>query len=147
VQFLDDSYNANPDSMKAALRTLFELDAEGQRIAVLGEMRELGDESERGHREVGETAAALNVDHLIAIGNIAATIAEAAKRAGLDKSSTVASTAEAAELLAKLVGPGDLVLIKGSRLAHTEQVIDAFRNPPASANATAGRQSTIANSP
>src|SRR4029077_5822423 len=59
VQFLDDSYNANPDSMKAALRTLVELDAEGQRIAVLGEMRELGDESERGHREVGETAAAL----------------------------------------------------------------------------------------
>src|SRR5437868_1512526 len=69
VQFLDDSYNANPDSMKAALRTLVELDAEGQRIAVLGEMLELGDESERGHREVGETAAALKVDHLIAIGN------------------------------------------------------------------------------
>src|SRR5881398_3513759 len=56
VQFLDDSYNANHDSMKAALRTLVELDAEGQRIAVLGEMLELGDESERGHREVGETA-------------------------------------------------------------------------------------------
>src|SRR5436309_12295459 len=50
VQFLDDSYNANPDSMKAALRTLVELDAEGQRIAVLGEMRELRDESEPGHR-------------------------------------------------------------------------------------------------
>src|SRR5678816_1835616 len=99
VQFLDDSYNANPDSMKAALRTLVELDAEGQRIAVLGEMRELGDESERGHREVGETAAALKVDHLIAIGDVAATIAEAAKRAGLANSSTVASTAEAAELL------------------------------------------------
>src|SRR5947207_3871582 len=85
VQFLDDSYNANPDSMKAALRTLVELDAEGQRIAVLGEMRELGDESEPGHREVGETAAALKVDHLIAIGNVAATIAEAAQRAGLQK--------------------------------------------------------------
>src|SRR5712664_652798 len=53
VQFLDDSYNANPDSMKAALRTLVELDADGLRIAVLGEMHELGDESERGHREVG----------------------------------------------------------------------------------------------
>jgi len=51
VQFLDDSYNANSRSMKAALRTLVELDADGQRIAVLGEMRELGDESERGHRE------------------------------------------------------------------------------------------------
>jgi UDP-N-acetylmuramoyl-tripeptide--D-alanyl-D-alanine ligase len=137
VQFLDDSYNANPDSMKAALRTLVELDAEGQRIAVLGEMRELGDESERGHREVGETAAALKVDHLIAIGNVAATIAEAAKRAGLQNSSTVASTGEAAELLAQLATPGDLVLIKGSRLARTERVIEAFRNP----------QSTVANSP
>src|SRR3989440_9630402 len=137
VQFLDDSYNANPDSMKAALRTLVELDADGQRIAVLGEMRELGDESERGHREVGETAAALKVDHLIAIGNVAATIAEAARRAGLQNSSTVASTAEAAELLGELAAPGDLILIKGSRLARTEQVIEAFRNP----------QSIVANSP
>jgi UDP-N-acetylmuramoyl-tripeptide--D-alanyl-D-alanine ligase len=128
VQFLDDSYNANPDSMKAALRTLVELDTEGQRIAVLGEMRELGDESERGHREVGETAAALKVDHLIAIGDVAATIAEAAKRAGLANSSTVASTTEAAELLGQLTAPGDLILIKGSRLARTEQVIEAFRN-------------------
>jgi UDP-N-acetylmuramoyl-tripeptide--D-alanyl-D-alanine ligase len=147
VQFLDDSYNANPDSMKAALRTLVELDAEGRRIAVLGEMLELGDESDRGHREVGETAAALKVDQLIAIGNVAATIVEVAKRAGLDNSSTVASTAEAAELLAKIARPGDLVLIKGSRLARTERVIDAFRNASASAKATAGRQSTIANSP
>jgi UDP-N-acetylmuramoyl-tripeptide--D-alanyl-D-alanine ligase len=137
VQFLDDSYNANPDSMKAALRTLVELDAEGQRNAVLGEMRELGDELESGHREVGETAAALKVDRLIAIGNVAATIAEAAKRAGLENSSTVASTAEAAELLTDLAKPGDLVLIKGSRLARTEQVIEAFRNP----------QSAVANSP
>jgi UDP-N-acetylmuramoyl-tripeptide--D-alanyl-D-alanine ligase len=137
VQFLDDSYNANPDSMKAALRTLVELDVEGQRIAVLGEMRELGGESERGHGEVGETAAALKVDHLIVIGNVAATIAEAAKRAGLENSSTVASTAEAADLLAELATPGDLVLIKGSRAARTEQVIEAFRK----------LQSTIAKSP
>jgi len=147
VQFLDDSYNANPDSMKAALRTLVELDAEGQRIAVLGEMRELGDESEGGHREVGEIAAALKVDHLIAIGNVAAGIADAAKQAGLENSSTVASTAKAAELLTGLAAPGDLVLIKGSRLARTEQVIEAFRNPSAFAKARADKHSAAANSP
>ena len=147
VQFLDDSYNANPDSMKAALRTLVELDAEGQRIAVLGEMRELGGESEAGHREVGEMAAALKVDHLIAIGNVAAGLADAAKQAGLENSSTVASTAEAAELLAVIAAPGDLVLIKGSRLARTEQVIEAFRNPSAFAKARADKHSAAANSP
>jgi UDP-N-acetylmuramoyl-tripeptide--D-alanyl-D-alanine ligase len=145
VQFLDDSYNANPDSMKAALRTLVELDADGRKIAVLGEMRELGDQSRSGHREVGETAAALKVDHLIAIGNLAATMAEAAKQAGLENSSIVASTADAAELLEELAAPGDLVLIKGSRLARTEDVIEAFRNR--SAEATADKQSAAAKSP
>src|SRR5881409_463943 len=126
VQFLDDSYNANPDSMKAALHTLVELDADGQRIAILGEMHELGDESERGHREVGETAAALKIDHLIAIGDVAATIAEAARRAGLQKTTVVNSTSEAAGLLNDIAAPGDLILIKGSRAARTEEVINQF---------------------
>src|SRR5438552_18462880 len=75
VEFIDDSYNANPDSMKAALRTLAELPADGKRIAVLGEMKELGAESEPGHREVGETAAAFGIDRLIASGNVAAAMA------------------------------------------------------------------------
>ena len=126
VQFLDDSYNANPDSMKAALRTLVELDTEGKRIAVLGEMRELGAESERGHREVGETAATLGVDQLITIGDTAELIAEGARTAGLDKVSSVPSTAEATKLLGEIAEPGDLVLIKGSRAARTEQVIQQF---------------------
>jgi len=126
VQFLDDSYNANPDSMKAALRTLVELDADGKRIAVLGEMRELGDQSERGHREVGETAAALKIDQLIAIGAIAAAIADAAGQAGLRKTTIVKSTSEAAEVLGEIAAPGDLVLIKGSRAARTEEVIEHF---------------------
>jgi UDP-N-acetylmuramoyl-tripeptide--D-alanyl-D-alanine ligase len=112
--------------MKAALRTLVELDAYGKRIAVLGEMRELGNETESGHREVGETAAALKVDHLIAIGNVAAAIADAAEHAGLKDSVAVGSTAEAAELLDQIAAPGDLVLIKGSRLARTELVLEQF---------------------
>ena len=126
VQFLDDSYNANPDSMKAALRTLVELDTEGKRIAVLGEMRELGSESERGHREVGETAATLGVNQLITIGDMAELIAEGARTAGLDKVSSTRSTTEAARLLGEIAGPGDLVLIKGSRAARTEEVIEQF---------------------
>ncbi|HEV3244632.1 MAG TPA: UDP-N-acetylmuramoyl-tripeptide--D-alanyl-D-alanine ligase [Chthoniobacterales bacterium] len=126
VQFLDDSYNANPDSMKAALRTLMELDADGKRIAVLGEMRELGAESQRGHEEVGEEAAALGVDQLIGIGEMGGIISGAAKKAGLEKSDTVGSTSEAADLLIDIAEPGDLILIKGSRLARTEDVIATF---------------------
>jgi UDP-N-acetylmuramoyl-tripeptide--D-alanyl-D-alanine ligase len=126
VQFIDDSYNANPDSMKAALQTLVELDADGKRIAVLGEMRELGEESMRDHREVGERAAELGVDQLIAIGDIAAAIAEAARNAGLPNSSVVRSTSEAAQLLGEIAAPGDLILVKGSRGARTEQVIETF---------------------
>jgi len=126
VQFIDDSYNANPDSMKAALRTLVELDADGKRIAVLGEMRELGKESARGHREVGETAAELGVDQLIAIGDMGAAIAEAAQEAGLEKTAAVGSISEAAQMLTEITAPGDLVLIKGSRTARTERVLEEF---------------------
>jgi UDP-N-acetylmuramoyl-tripeptide--D-alanyl-D-alanine ligase len=88
VLFLDDSYNANPESMKAALRTLVELETEGRRVAVLGAMSELGVESERGHAEVGETAAELRIDHLIAVGEQGEPIARAAKRAGLAPTSS-----------------------------------------------------------
>jgi UDP-N-acetylmuramyl pentapeptide synthase len=128
VRFIDDSYNANPDSMKAALRTLVELYSDGKRIAVLGEMRELGEASEAGHQEVGEMAATLGVDHLIAIGNVAAAIATAAEHAGLRNSTTVGSTAEAAQVLCDIAEPGDLVLIKGSRTARTERVMEEFGN-------------------
>jgi len=126
IQFIDDSYNANPDSMKAALRTLVELDSDGRRIAVLGEMGELGAESEHGHRDVGEAAAALRIDELIAVGPIGATIARAAEKAGLKNSVAVNSQEEAAELLDKNAAPGDLVLIKGSRSARMERVLEEF---------------------
>jgi UDP-N-acetylmuramoyl-tripeptide--D-alanyl-D-alanine ligase len=128
IQFIDDSYNANPDSMKAALRTLVELDADGRRIAVLGEMGELGAESESGHREVGEAAAGLRIDELIAVGAAGAGIARAAQKAGLKKSVAVDSANEAAELLEKSAVPGDLILVKGSRTARMERVLEEFAN-------------------
>src|SRR5581483_9649294 len=123
VQFIDDSYNANPDSMKAALRTLIELDADGKRIAVLGAMGELGAEAERGHREVGECAAELRIDHLIALDQ---TIADAARKAGLEHVDLARSTSEAADLLGEIAATGDLVLVKGSRAARTERVMEDF---------------------
>ncbi len=132
VQFIDDSYNANPDSMKAALRTLMELEADGQRIAVLGQMAELGDQSSAGHREVGEAAASLGIDRLIALGEGGREIADAARAAGLTNSTGVASAEEAAELLEE-TQRGDLVLVKGSRAARTERVLEEFakRQPEA----------------
>jgi UDP-N-acetylmuramoyl-tripeptide--D-alanyl-D-alanine ligase len=105
---------------------LMELDADGKRIAVLGEMGELGSESEPGHREVGETAATFGVDQLIAIGDMAKVIAQAARAAGLRKTSAVRSTNEAAQLLGEIAKPGDLVLVKGSRATRTERVIESF---------------------
>ncbi|MBV9008068.1 MAG: UDP-N-acetylmuramoyl-tripeptide--D-alanyl-D-alanine ligase [Verrucomicrobia bacterium] len=134
VRFIDDSYNANPDSMKAALRTLAGLETSGKRVAVLGQMLELGTESERGHREAGETAAALGIDHLIAIAN--KEIAAGARDAGLENVHFASNTNEAAEILHQLVSAGDLVLVKGSRVARTEQVIEQFSN----------QQSAISNS-
>jgi UDP-N-acetylmuramyl pentapeptide synthase len=126
VQFIDDSYNANPDSTKAALRTLAELETDGQRVAILGEMAELGSQSEQGHREVGLMAALLGIDRLIALGESGREIADAARAAGLTKSVSVDSAAEAAELLCELTQPGDLVLVKGSRAARTERVLEEF---------------------
>ena len=130
IQFIDDSYNANPDSMKAALRTLMELDADGRRIAVLGEMGELGEESPRGHREVGEAAATLGIDQLIAVGSVGAAIARAAENAGLAASVSVESPEKAAELLGESATPGDLILVKGSRSARMERVLEAFSKRP-----------------
>jgi UDP-N-acetylmuramoyl-tripeptide--D-alanyl-D-alanine ligase len=126
VQFIDDSYNANPDSTKAALRTLAELEAGGRRFAVLGQMLELGRESRRGHQEVGELAASLGIDCLIAIGRDSAEIAAGAESAGLATSKVVSGPEEAADLLCENAHPGDLVLVKGSRSARTERVLEEF---------------------
>jgi UDP-N-acetylmuramoyl-tripeptide--D-alanyl-D-alanine ligase len=126
VQFIDDSYNANPDSTKAALRTLAELETDGKRIAVLGAMAELGAESKSGHEEVGAAAASLGIDYLFALGQGAAAIVTGAEAAGLTNSRLAHDAAEAAELLDEITRPGDLVLVKGSRSARVERVLEEF---------------------
>ncbi len=117
VVLVNDCYNANPVSMRAALDHLGALPVQGRRIAVLGEMAELGPEAAEHHREVGAHAREAGVDLLVGVG-------EAARDYGPDQ--MVADPSEAAELLAPLLGSGDTVLVKGSRSAGLELVAETL---------------------
>lgn len=125
ISFLDDTYNANPDSMVAALSTLRALPGGGRRIAVLGRMGELGSYEAEGYYRTG-IAAGKNVDILVTVGAEAAPIAEAAREAGLDRIHEVDDTASASLMLVNLARPGDVVLVKGSRSARMESVLKHF---------------------
>jgi UDP-N-acetylmuramoyl-tripeptide--D-alanyl-D-alanine ligase len=129
VHVIDDTYNANPDSRAAALRTLAQMPAAGARIAVLGRMGELGPHSQDGHRTVGELAAELGLDCVITVGDEAAIAADAAWRGGVEKVRKAGSTDEAARLLHDFVKAGDVVLVKGSRSARMERVVEAMQVP------------------
>ncbi|MCE9610122.1 MAG: UDP-N-acetylmuramoyl-tripeptide--D-alanyl-D-alanine ligase [Chthoniobacter sp.] len=129
IQILDDTYNANPDSVGAALRTLASMPAAGRRFAVLGRMGELGTEAERGHRQVGEVAAREHIDCLVSVGEEAGWIADEAWRGGVEKVVRVASTDEATKALRELAKPGDVVLVKGSRSAKMERVVEGMEAP------------------
>src|ERR1700677_497251 len=108
IHVIDDSYNANPDSMVAALRTLAQMPVTAQRIAVLGRMGELGVEAERGHRQAGEAAGRLKIDCVVSVGEEAAWISQSAGEHGVGRIFQVASTSEAAGLLRTLAHPGDV---------------------------------------
>lgn len=119
----DDAYNANPASMRAALETLAALPAR-RRIAVLGDMLELGPEEDRWHRETG-AAAASRTDILVCVGTRAPLYGEGAVAAGLPESAVrrVGSAEEAAGLLAGLLAPGDAALFKASRAVGLERAV------------------------
>jgi len=125
VHFLDDTYNASPDSMAAALRTLRALPGHGHRIAVLGRMGELGTYAGEGYRRTG-VAAASHADILVTVGPETAPLAEAAREAGMARIHEVQDTASASRMLAQLARPGDIVLVKGSRAARMEKTIEEF---------------------
>ncbi len=120
---LDDSYNANPDSMSAALETLASLSVRGRRIAVLGKMGELGDAAENGYREVGELAAAKGIDCIVTVGEEARVIGSSARMAGAAETIFAADTEQAARWLAEFSRENDLILVKGSRSAGMERVL------------------------
>lgn len=120
---LDDSYNANPDSVEAALKTLAKIPAQGRRIAALGQMGELGDYAETGYRRAGRAAADGKIDILVTVGDDTQPLAEEAESRGIAHVFRTENTATAATLLRSLARPGDLVLIKGSRSARMEQIL------------------------
>jgi len=119
---LDDSYNANPDSMIAALRTLAEFPTTGKRIAALGRMGELGSHAEEGHRRVGRAMGQATPDLFIALGEEGRWIAEEAQAAGV-ATETVESLEQAADLLSRHLEEGDVLLIKASRAVGMEKLL------------------------
>lgn len=123
---LDDSYNANPDSVVAGLATLAQMPGNSRRIAVLGRMGELGAESERGHRRVGEAAGQHSISCVIAVGEEGRWIAEAARKSGVREVIHVAGTDEAVVALRGAAHEGDIVLVKGSRSAKMERIVQAM---------------------
>ena len=127
VTMLDDSYNANADSMLAALQTLHDLPCAGRRVAVLGDMAELGAETEPAHIEVGRRTAELGINHLIAVGRMAGTTAAAARRAGLANAVDVSEVDSATAVLRAMVRPGDTVLLKASRSTRLDRLGEALR--------------------
>ncbi len=125
VTILDDTYNASPASSLAALNLLAEL--EGRKIAVLGDMLELGSEEQRGHQVVGGRAAQV-VDVLIAVGARGRWIGEATRAAGLPAAQVffAEDNARAIELLRTVMQAGDMILVKGSRGMQMEQIVNAI---------------------
>ncbi len=127
VTIVDDSYNASPASMAAALELLTDLP--GRRIAVLGGMLELGDASEAGHLRTGAIAAAA-CELLVTVGVDATDIARGAREAGMasDAIVEVSDRAEAVAKLTEVLRPGDVVLVKASRGAELDLLVDSLRS-------------------
>jgi UDP-N-acetylmuramoyl-tripeptide--D-alanyl-D-alanine ligase len=123
---LDDSYNANPASTTAALETLSELARGGRTIAALGDMLELGEAEVGLHAALGTEIARLGIDVLVAAGPLSRHTTESARVAGVPTVHVVTDSEEAAELLRGLVGPGDTVLVKGSRGMRMERAFEAL---------------------
>jgi UDP-N-acetylmuramoyl-tripeptide--D-alanyl-D-alanine ligase len=129
VRVLNDAYNANPESVAAALRTARWMAGSHRLIAVLGPMAELGPIAEREHERIGELAARLRVDRLITVGPAADPIAVAGVREGVepDNVASYAGADEALDDVRRHAVPGDLVLVKASRVAGLEVLAEALR--------------------
>ncbi len=127
VTVLDDTYNANPASVRAALHTLQRVANGSRRVVVLGDMLELGDEAPRLHREVGREAAQIGAQVLVAVGEMAEEVLRGAQmERHPPQCLAFRDSRAAAEQVPALLQPGDVVLVKGSRALQMEQVVQAI---------------------
>ncbi len=124
---LDDTYNANPASLKAALEVFKGMECRSRRIGVIGDMLELGNQAQILHQQAGEWMVRSGMDYLITVGSLSRHLLAAAREAGFpaEKSVGFATAEEAGEFLSGLVCRGDTILLKGSRGMHMERVLIA----------------------
>jgi UDP-N-acetylmuramoyl-tripeptide--D-alanyl-D-alanine ligase len=127
VRVLDDAYNANADSTIAALETLCDLPLQGRRVAVLGDMGELGAHTEAAHMEVGKRAAELKIGQLFTVGKMSAATAKAARDAGLTRVIEFSDVEAAVRAVKNFLKPGDVVLLKASRASRLERIAETLR--------------------
>jgi UDP-N-acetylmuramoyl-tripeptide--D-alanyl-D-alanine ligase len=134
ITIFDDCYNSNPDAVRVMLDVLKDTPA-GRRIAVLGEMLELGHWAEALHRGVGDYAVECGVDVLVGIGGAASYILDAAKRKGLGAGAALffENPMDAGRAVHELAAPGDAILFKGSRGVHVERALQEFISPAGAA--------------
>ena len=128
ITIINDSYNANPQSMREALRTLSEIKTKGKKFLIIGDMLELGPLSETAHRDLGKEISLSNIDHLVTVGPLASLAAHSAKN-NISKQLEIGKFSthiEAVNYLLKKVAKGDCLLIKGSRGAKMENIIQKF---------------------
>jgi UDP-N-acetylmuramoyl-tripeptide--D-alanyl-D-alanine ligase len=130
VRFVNDCYNANVVSMKAALQMIRETPCNGRKIAVLGDMLELGEWTQSAHGDIGAIAANCGLALLITVGQSARLIAQAAVESGMETHRVLplGTTVEAGETVRTLAQNGDFVLVKGSRRLQLERIVEEYRN-------------------
>ncbi len=126
VRILNDAYNANADSVLAALQTLNDFPCSGCRIAVLGDMAELGEHTFAAHAEVGRKVAELGGIRLVTVGAMASHTAAAARDAGLVDVTECSDVAEATTVVKKMAREGDVILLKASRVTGLERVSESL---------------------
>ncbi|MGM0501661.1 MAG: UDP-N-acetylmuramoyl-tripeptide--D-alanyl-D-alanine ligase, partial [Bacillota bacterium] len=128
IKIINDTYNANPTSTTAGLKTLAQI-AAGRTIAVLGDMLELGVVAQEEHYNLGEIVVQQEIDYLITIGDLAAEIARGAQEQGLNANQIFKTTdkSEAITKLKKLIAAGDTILVKASRGMELEEVVEAIK--------------------